>query len=390
MNSGDTLLVAGETSSSGLPVTANAYDPTFNGGENDIFLVKLTLSSGELPVAKFDSSNPMCLNQPISFINNSLYSTSYNWNFGDGNTNTLVNPSHSYLQSGTYLISLIALNSCGSDTVVNSIKVSGYSSTYSVSICSGDSILVNGIYLYNPGNYTENYISSSGCDSIVTTNLNVNPISQIDINPSICQGETFSVGTQLYTTSGTYVYLLKSASGCDSIITINLTVNPLPSPSLGNDTLMCPGDLIVLTPRAGFNQYLWSDGTDLSQLQVFQPGSYFVNVFDGLCYASDTISIKGCGTELWFPNVFTPNNDGLNERFKPVSQGVIVSYQIIIFNCWGQQLYESNDAYGGWNGTYNGVECPTGSYFFIAEYSVSSDQSIKNQKVVRGAVTLLR
>jgi len=69
---------------------------------------------------------------------------------------------------------------------------------------------------------------------------------------------------------------------------------------------------------------------------------------------------------------------------------VIVSYQIIIFNRWGQQLYESNDAYGGWNGTYNGVECPTGSYFFIAEYSVSSDQSIKNQKVVRGAVTLLR
>lgn len=167
-------------------------------------------------------------------------------------------------------------------------------------------------------------------------------------------------------------------------------MNALPIPSLGKDTLICPGDIIVLTPGSGFIQYLWSDGSKSNELQVHQPGRYYVNVFDGFCAATDTIYVNICGTNLWFPNVFTPNNDGLNERFRPVSQGKVLSYQITIFNRWGQQIYESNDAIGGWDGTYNEKQCPTGTYFFIAEYIVESDLPTQKQKIKRGAVTLLR
>jgi gliding motility-associated-like protein len=390
INSGDTLLVAGETSSSGLPVTANAFDPTFNGGENDIFLVKLTLSSGLNPVAKFNNSSNTCLNQPVSFINGSLNSTAYFWNFGDGNSSSTESPTHSYFQPGSYLVKLIASNLCSKDTIAYFISIKGSSAKKAITICEGDSVFIDGLYRYNSGNYNEVFQSTSGCDSIISTNLAINPTYQTSLIPSICEGETFMIGTQIYSISGIYSDLLKTSSGCDSIITINLTVNPLPVPRLGNDTLMCPGELIVLTPGNSFSKYLWSDGSELSILQVSQPGSYFVNVFDGLCSASDTISINGCGTELWFPNVFTPNNDGLNERFKPVSQGVITSYQILIFNRWGQQLYESNEAYTGWNGTFNGNLCPEGTYFYVAEYSVGTLPSTLKQSTKRGAVTLLR
>lgn len=389
VTSNDTVTMIGETQSPNLPTTNNSYDATFNG-QIDIFLVKLYLGSGEIPVAKFTNSSISCVNQSINFSNGSLNGTTYYWNFGDGYSSAVESPSHPYSQSSNYLVSLIALNACGSDTTSNSIIINGSISTNTVSICSGDSILINGLYRNNQGKYNETYPTSSGCDSIITTNLTVNPAFLTTQSHAICQGETFIVGTQIYLTSGSYTNLLTAVTGCDSIVKTNLTVNPLPTPSLGNDTLMCPGDLIVLTPGFGFTSYLWSEGSVLSTLQVNQAGRYFVTVSDGFCSARDTISISDCGSQLWFPNVFTPNNDGVNERFRPVSQGVITFYQILIFNRWGQQLYESNDGYTGWDGTFQGNQCPSGAYFYISEYSVGMGSSLQKQTTKRGSVTLLR
>ena len=434
---GDTATIIGDTQSSDLPVTSDAFDKTFNGGLNDVFLAKIVLNSGNTPVVKFNNSIPACVLSPINFLNSTTNGTTYSWNFGDGNISNTINPIHSYSQPGNYSVSLIALNACGSDTVISSIKINGYLSTHPISICYGDSLLVNGVYHHIPGNYNEIYLTSlgcdsivttnlsviplnqtiqtpsicyggtftvgshiysnagiytdilnsfSGCDSIVTTNLTIKPIIQTTQNSSICQGETFSVGIHYYTASGTYRDTLKTGAGCDSVVISNLTVNPIPNPSLGNDTLMCPGELIVLTPGIGFSKYAWSDGSDLNVLHVTQPGTYSVNVFEGLCSASDTISIDGCGIELWFPNVFTPNHDALNETFRPVAQGIITSYQITIFNRWGQKLYESNDAIIGWDGTFEGRQCPDGAYFYIAEYNVDTAR----QRTTRGSITLLR
>lgn len=438
LSSADTIIIAGTTSSSDLPVTSETFDPSFNYGGNDIFMIKLLPGSGIPPVAQFNTPSVTCINQPTSFINSSVNSTSYSWNFGDGYISNIENPTHSYSQSGNYIVSLLSLNQCSSNTTLRNIKVEGggIQNAFS-SICKGDSVFLGGSYRSTVGNYLDTLTSISGCDSIistiltltstiqtiqtpsicqgdafkvgsnnytvqgiyidelkavfgcdsiVTTNLTVIPTIKSNQTLSICEGEKFNVGTHYYTFQGTYIDTLTSVFGCDSIVTTNLSVNPLPVPLLGNDTLMCPGDFIVLTPGNGFSSYFWSDGSDLSELHVYMSGSYFVNVSDGLCSASDTISIGDCGTLLWFPNVFTPNNDGLNDRFKPVAQGVLTSYQILIFNRWGQQLYESNDAYPGWNGTFKGNQCPEGTYFYIAEYSVGA----LKQSTTRGSITLLR
>ena len=63
------------------------------------------------------------------------------------------------------------------------------------------------------------------------------------------------------------------------------------------------------------------------------------------------------------PNSFTPNGDNLNEVFKPKGDGIDASYyHFMIFDRWGEKLFETDDINEGWDGTYNGEPVPTGIY----------------------------
>jgi gliding motility-associated-like protein len=241
------------------------------------------------------------------------------------------------------------------------------------------------------GTYTVIYIVPAAAGCSASDSLIINILTTITTNqdPVICQGDSIIVGTNYYSVAGTYKDTLTSYFGCDSIVTTNLTLIPKPIISLGNDTILCPGHSIVLTPGPGFSKYEWSDGTGSSNLVVTEPGYYSVTVYEGLCSAADTILIDNCGNELWVPNAFTPDNDGINDRFKPLSQGIIRSYRILIFNRWGQQVYESNDALSGWDGTFKGQPCPEEVYFYLIYYSVGSEPAGSVEKEKRGTVRLL-
>ena len=242
------------------------------------------------------------------------------------------------------------------------------------------------------GTYTIVYslVAAAGCSASDTTTISIATIIRTTQDPVICQGDTFSVGTKTYTTSGTYSDTLTSGLGCDSIVTTNLNIIPRPVISLGNDTMLCRGHSIILTPGTGFSSYMWSDSSTLSTLLVTEPGRYSVTVFQGLCSASDSLFIDNCSSELWIPNAFTPDEDGKNDRFKPVSQAFIRSYQVVVFDRWGQQVYESNDILSGWDGTYKGKPCPEGVYLFKINYSTGSESAPSAPKEKRGTITILR
>ncbi len=76
------------------------------------------------------------------------------------------------------------------------------------------------------GQYTNTLTNRNGCDSIVTLNLTVNTIDRVTLNESICEGDTYSMGNNDYDQSGQYTVTLSNRNGCDSIVTLNLTVNP--------------------------------------------------------------------------------------------------------------------------------------------------------------------
>ena len=149
-------------------------------------------------------------------INNStttdIYLTkceSYNW-FGN-----------SYTTSGVYTHILSSKSGCDSTINLNLIIRSGTntSSTQTVSVCDiyswfGNSYTTSGIYTHTIPN-------SGGCDSLITLNLSVNKTSSVQ-NVSSCNSYTWFGNT--YTTSGTYTQVLPNSVGCDSKITLNLTI----------------------------------------------------------------------------------------------------------------------------------------------------------------------
>lgn len=93
----------------------------------------------------------------------------------------------------------------------------------------------------------------------------------------------------------------------------------------------------------------------------------FVNGQDTIEFEMDEpFQVTVSESVLEFPNVFTPNGDGINDIFcaKDGYQS-IVSFQAVIFNRWGKKLYEWNDPSGGWDGTYNGKNVPAGAYYFV-------------------------
>ncbi len=79
----------------------------------------------------------------------------------------------------------------------------------------------------------------------------------------------------------------------------------------------------------------------------------------------DSVVVSSCDSQMWFPNVFTPNADGLNDIFHAVGQGVS-TFSMLIFNRWGEQVFKTDNFDHGWDGRFREAYCPDGVYFYIA------------------------
>jgi gliding motility-associated-like protein len=86
----------------------------------------------------------------------------------------------------------------------------------------------------------------------------------------------------------------------------------------------------------------------------------------GAYYFIDNVFLGDCITEITFPNIFSPNNDGINDYFSIKSIGVI-ELNITIVNRWGEKVYvgESDPT---WDGKYNDAECSEGVYFYVCNF----------------------
>jgi len=129
---------------------------------------------------------------------------------------------------GVYMVTLTSANGCDSVVTLDLEVLEIPTTTFDEDICQGQIFTFNGTPYSVSGTYVETFVSSvTGCDSIVTLNLNViQPVTTL-LNIGICTGQTYSVGSNTYDTPGTFVNTLVAASGCDSIVTLNLTVNDI-------------------------------------------------------------------------------------------------------------------------------------------------------------------
>ena len=145
----------------------------------------------------------------------------------------------------------------------------------------------------------------------------------------------------------------------------------------GRDTVVAKGEPVQLNARGvpGM-RYLWSPATGLDDATIENP----VAILDrNITYTLETWTKEGCdsrsqifikryaGPDIYIPNAFTPNNDRVNDLFKVVPIGIKAFNYLVIYNRWGQIVFRTTDQHQGWDGTYQGVQLPTGTFVAVSQ-----------------------
>jgi hypothetical protein len=148
----------------------------------------------------------------------------------------------SLTESGTYVALLTSANGCDSTVTLDLTVRPTHVTTLTQSICDGQNYNFNGQPLTATGVYSDTLVSANGCDSLVFLYLYVLPVVSTHLSATICANETYTfLGTELHT-SGTYMDILPSQNGCDSTVTLTLTVLPVAVTS--TNAIICSGQTI--------------------------------------------------------------------------------------------------------------------------------------------------
>lgn len=193
--------------------------------------------------------------------------------------------------------------------------------------------------------------------------------------------------------SGLYTLEVSSPLGCKSMDSVRIQFNPNPVLDLGPDTVMCFDvlDRWVIDAEDGWDQYIWSNGAKLPSITVSSSGTYALTIktIEG-CEATDEISVENyCPHSIYIPNAFTPNGDGYNDYF-PTPNYNLNSYSLMIFNRWGELLFEGDSPYSQWDGRYNNIDCQIDVYVWRIEYSFVNEKDEVETKSRVGRVSLIR
>ncbi|MBX7094621.1 MAG: gliding motility-associated C-terminal domain-containing protein [Flavobacteriales bacterium] len=342
------------------------------------------------PFANFNYNN-VCLNESNSFTDFSLpgYGSlnTWEWNFGDGNTSTSQDPTHTYLADGSYPVELIVTNTTGckdtlSQTVtVYPLPVANFSY---VPACSGSQVTID---------FTDNSTVSSG--SINYWYYDFGGLGNIAAQNA----------TQVFTGVGTFyiTHIVSTTNGCRDTIVTPITVNPRPSAGFYYNTASglnvgAEVEFIDTSSNATIFEWEFGDGTGGSTLQdpthiYFANGLYQITqiVFDNLG-CSDTarvyISINTVSNDIstLIPNAISPNGDGKNDVWKLNFISILYpNASVEIFNRWGQKLFSSDGYTTPWDGTFNGEPLPASTYFFVLDLKDPS-----KPEPITGTILLIR
>lgn len=308
-----------------------------------------------------------------------------------------------FTASGDYTIELRTTSGCDSTIHLSLTVIDSLVENISRTICTGDSVTIGAETYYGSGEYHIHLPSSLGCDSIVNLSLTVLENQYSRIEEKICEGQSISIGNQQFNTSGTYTIHIPSASGCDSIIHLELTVNLLPAiDAIADKTAAKASESIQLNVISEFAlTYTWQPTESVSNAFIKNPTAtinaptwFVVSVQDSItsCANKDSVFVDfilpTCSKEnIYIPNAFSPNGDGINDVFLVRSEA-LKSIHLEIYDRWGNRVFKTEDKNEGWDGTFKGQPANVDSYgyYFVGE----CEQEPDNKIVIKGNVTLLR
>ena len=266
-------------------------------------------------------------------------------------------------------------------------------------LCFGESITVNGtVYNTTVVGAQEVFIGvgPQNCDSTVTIDLTVLDEKLGAVTDTVCIGESIFVnGTEYNTTTvgAIEVFTNIGPQNCDSTVTVNLLVNPLPSLSAtANPDTVYLGDQSVLE-GIGTGSFEWdnTEAGDTYQVGPFETTTYNVVLVDSNgCESEASVTVYVIGVtqdQLIIPDAFSPNGDGLNDIFRVVTDQYYEEIEMIIYNRWGEQVHrEVGPQNHGWNGIYKGELQGVDSYTYMVRVKALDG----NEFILSGTVALVR
>lgn len=418
----------GSTDSTFLVTTPGSYYVTVTDACNNIYSDTIRITAAPPVTLSIGPDRTKCnndtlqLNAPAGFLN---YTWGPAYNLSNANAqNITVNPARDTF----YFLKAEKTPGCfGYDTVF--VKVNSSPPILlgaDLRFCQGDSALLqagpgftdyswnNGtrspqLLVKTQGTYTIKATTAEGCSSADTIQVLPPyplPVVQLNKDSLLCNLSSRTLNAGSFTAyswntgqttasitvniPGVYTVTVTDANGCKASDSTRITrLLPLPAGFLGADTSICSYDQLNLQAASAYNRYLWNTGATSRTITIQTPGIYSLLVTDQFgCSGTDSINVvlKQCLTGFYIPNAFTPNNDGLNDLFKPLLFGNVLYYSFSIYNRMGELVFTTTSLQAGWNGTAKSQPQDPGLFVWKCDYQLAGEQPQQR----KGTVVLVR
>ncbi len=284
-------------------------------------------------------------------------------------------------------------------------EIPDYVTSYESFHCPGETITWESITIDAPGYYEKVLKASDGCDSLLTLDFQPGGISEIFISETLCNLDTFRMDDLETTEGGQYEIVLTNRFGCDSIIYLNLIkVDENQGVELGDDLEVDLGESLAIQPEFVdpdaliFNWYLEEILISNSNTLTFSEselGNYELKLTtsdENGCIASDRLTISVNRTiRLYAPNIFSPNNDGINDFFTVGTNKTVSEIaQIRIYDRWGEMVFQHGTIpareFMGWDGNFKNSPVSEGVYTYLITLNILDG----SKEIISGDVTLIR
>jgi len=196
-----------------------------------------------------------------------------------------------------------------------------------------------------------------------------------------------------YSEPGTYdlEILSNDNQGNQNTFCKEIVVLPLPLVDLGQDTILCKGESLVL--NSDYTTTTWQDQTESNTFAVFETGEYIAEVSEQGCSSSDSIYVefKNCISPLYFPNVFSPNGDGANDVYQVYFSNdlELLSFELEIYDRWGEVVFQTDDPLVGWDGRFKKKQTRDGVFVYKCDFSYREGGG-EDVGSMTGDITLIR